>query len=183
MFRQAVGNGVELRLFEEYQAAELFSAIDRDRERLRRWFPWVDRTLSEADSRNFIRMGLRHYASQEGLHLGIWQGETLAGGMGCQKMDWANRATAIGYWLTAGYEGRGIITRSVESLLDRLFTEFRLHRVEIRCAVENTRSCAVPGRLGFTREGVLRDAEWVNGRFHDLVVWSLLETDWRSHQA
>jgi ribosomal-protein-serine acetyltransferase len=50
--------------------------------------------------------------------------------------------------------------------------------VEIRCATGNTRSCAIPERLGFSREGVLREAEWVNGRFLDLVVWSLLEQDY-----
>ena len=53
-----------------------------------------------------------------------------------------------------------------------------MHRVEIRCATGNTRSCAIPQRLGFTRECVLREAEWVNDRFLDLVVWSLLEQDY-----
>ena len=58
-----------------------------------------------------------------------------------------------------------------------------MHRVEIRCATGNTRSCAIPARLGFTREGVLREAEIVGGRFLDLVVWSLLEQDYQDLAA
>ena len=52
--------------------------------------------------------------------------------------------------------GAGIITRCCASLLDYLFDDLRLHRVEIRCGTGNTRSCAIPRTLGFLREGVLR---------------------------
>jgi len=54
-----------------------------------------------------------------------------------------------------------------------------MHRVEIRCGTGNHRSCAVPERLGFTREGVLREAQWVSGRWVDLVVWGMLEQEWK----
>ena len=64
-------------------------------------------------------------------------------------------------------------------MLDYLFNELRLERMEIRCATGNTRSCAIPERLGFTREGVLRHGEWVNDRWVDLVVWGMLQEDWR----
>jgi ribosomal-protein-serine acetyltransferase len=64
-------------------------------------------------------------------------------------------------------------------MLDYLFDELGLHRVEIRCGTGNTRSCAIPERLGFTREGVLRQGEWVNDRWVDLVVWGMLEVEWR----
>ncbi|MGD0868414.1 MAG: GNAT family protein [Bryobacteraceae bacterium] len=60
-----------------------------------------------------------------------------------------------------------------------VFGEIGLHRGEIRRATGNTRSCAIPQRLAFTPEGVLREAEWVNPRWLDLAVWSMLEQDWR----
>jgi len=65
-------------------------------------------------------------------------------------------------------------------MLDYLFEELGLHRVEIRCGTGNTRSCAIPERLGFTREGLLREAEWVNDRWLDLLVWGMLEVEWRA---
>jgi ribosomal-protein-serine acetyltransferase len=65
-------------------------------------------------------------------------------------------------------------------MLDYLFGELKLHRAEIRCGRGNGRSCAIPERLGFQREGITREAEWVNDRWVDMVVWGMLEREWRA---
>jgi ribosomal-protein-serine acetyltransferase len=92
-------------------------------------------------------------------------------------IDRVARNAIIGYWLAEEYEGRGLITRAVRALIDHAFGEWQLHRVEIRAAAENVRSRAVPERLGFTQEGVLREAELVGGEYQDLVVYGLVATD------
>ena len=63
-----------------------------------------------------------------------------------------------------------------------LFDDLALHRVTIQCGTGNQRSCAIPQRLGFTREGVMREAEWVNDRWVDLVVWGMLSPDWHTSE-
>ncbi|HWQ54138.1 MAG TPA: GNAT family protein [Bryobacteraceae bacterium] len=180
MFTCSLGEGIELRLLEERHAEELFCAVDRNRGRLRPWLNWVDRTLSAEDCRGFIRMALAQFAAREAMHVGIWEGRRLIGGSGHHRIDWVSRNTSIGYWLDAAAEGRGVVTRTCEALLNHLFGELRLHRVEIRCATANTRSAAVPARLGFTREGILRQAEWAGDRYNDLVVWSILADEWEA---
>jgi hypothetical protein len=57
------------------------------------------------------------------------------------------------------------------------FGAWRLHRVEIRAGVDNTRSRAIPERLGFTQEGVAREAKRAGGRSADQVVYAILATD------
>ncbi len=57
-----------------------------------------------------------------------------------------------------------------------------LHRVTIECGTGNHKSCAIPERLGFVREGLIRQGEWVNDRWVDLVVWGMLEDDWRARR-
>ena len=69
-----------------------------------------------------------------------------------------------------------------ESFLDYLFDDLGLHRVTIHCGVANARSCAIPERLGFAGEGIAREAQWVNDRWVDLVVWSMLDREWRSRR-
>ena len=97
--------------------------------------------------------------------------------IGYHQVDRINRSVEIGYWLSADYQGRGIIARACRFLVNYAFTEMGLTRVVIRCAVGNHKSCAVPERLGFKKEGVLRQAEWLYDHFVDLVVYATLKEE------
>ncbi|MBV9508259.1 MAG: GNAT family N-acetyltransferase [Acidobacteriia bacterium] len=178
MFRKTVAEGIELKLLQTSEADALYALVDRNRERLRRWLPWVEQTRSPEDVRAFIRRVLDQYHSNLGPQTGVWVNGSLSGTLGCHPIDWSNRNCSLGYWLDTGYEGKGVMTRCCAAMLDYIFNELKLHRAEVRCGVENFRSCAIPKRLGFTREGVVRQAEWVSGRWIDLVVWGLLADDW-----
>jgi ribosomal-protein-serine acetyltransferase len=70
------------------------------------------------------------------------------------------------------------MTDACRALVDYLFSELKLHRIEIRCATDNVKSWAVPKRLGFSKEGVLRQAQAFDGRFLDIEVYGLLAEDW-----
>ena len=179
MFARKVSDSIEVRQFEPLHAEAVFAAADRNRQYLREWLPWVDQTRSPNDIREFILRALAQYHSNQGPNAGIWVDGEFAGSIGCHHIDWINRGCHIGYWIDAARQGQGIVTRCCESLLDYLFGEMGLHRVVIQCGTENAKSGAIPERLGFTREGVSRDAQWVNDRWVDLVVWSMLEGEWR----
>ena len=84
----------------------------------------------------------------------------------------------MGYWLDAGFEGRGLVTRAVTAVLDHAFGPLGLHRVELQTTTDNTRSLRVAERLGFTQEGVLREAAAFPGERRDVVVHGLLAREW-----
>jgi ribosomal-protein-serine acetyltransferase len=182
MFRLRVDAGIQLKLLETSEAKALYALADRNRERLRQWLPWVDQTRSPEDVRIFILRVLEQYHSNLGPQAGVWVDGVLCGTVGCHPIDWPNRNCSVGYWVDGAQEGKGVITRCCAALADYAFDELKLHRLEIRCGTGNLRSCAIPERLGFTREGIAREAEWVSGRWVDLVVWSLLEKDWRAQR-
>ena len=182
-FRREVAEGIEIRLFENSDAETVFAAVERNREHLREWLPWVDRTRSAWDIREFIGRARDKFETGQAPDAGIWIGGVFSGSIGSHAIDRANRSTSIGYWIDAARQGRGVMTRCCATVLDYLFDDLLLHRVEIRCGTGNARSCAVPQRLGFQREGVLREAERVNDRWVDLVVWSMLEAGWREGDA
>ena len=89
------------------------------------------------------------------------------------------RRTEIGYWLAEPQQGRGIMTRACRRFIDYLFDDVKLNRVEIRCATENDRSRAIPKRLGFKEEGVLRQVQMIHDRLVDHAVYGMLADEWR----
>jgi ribosomal-protein-serine acetyltransferase len=183
MFRRKVTDEIEIRGFDLQEAATVYAAVERNRAYLREWLPWVDHTRSPEAIREFIRRTRIKFETGQAPDAGIWVNGAFSGSIGCHAVDWANRHTSIGYWIDAEQQGKGIMTRCCISVLNYLFEELMLHRVEIRCGTANFRSCAIPERLGFTREGVARQAEWVNDRWLDLVVWSMLAPEWKDGAA
>lgn len=179
MFTFVVSEGIELRLLEERHAEELFALTDRNRAYLREWLPWVDGTITSDDTRAFIRHTLAQLAANNGFQASIaFRGE-LAGAIGLHSIDWNNRKTEIGYWLDANLQGKGIMTRCCGVVVDHAFKELGLNRVEIRCATDNNKSCSIPERLGFTREGMARDAEWLYDHFVDQALYGMLAREWQ----
>jgi len=164
----------ELRLLTPSNAEELFAVCDANRLRLSQYLPWVDTTFSAHDTRSFIMGALDQFARGDGFHAGIWCEGRLAGCIGMHKIDWLNRSVSLGYWLAAEFSGRGLVTRAAAALTAYCFDDLALHRVEIRCAVENTASRRVAERLGFEREGVLRGAQKVRDRYLDMIIFSKL---------
>ncbi len=177
-FRYIIDQETELRLLEEEHTETLFALTDENREYLRQWLSWVDNIESVSDTRRYIRSTLQQFNDDKGFQAGIWFRGNLVGIIGYQNLDWLNRSTAVGYWVGAGFQGNGLATNACGALVDWAFREWRLNRVEIRCAVKNYRSRAIPERLGFTEEGIAHQAEWLYDGFVDLVIYGVLAKDW-----
>jgi len=177
--RFQIEEDIELRLLEERHTEELFVLVNGNRHYLREWLPWLDNNRSIEDTEEFLRDSLEQFRVNNGFQCGIWYRGELAGVIGYHRIDWVNRATSIGYWLGAGFQGMGLMTKACRALINYAFDEMRLNRVEIRCAVENRKSRAIPERLGFKEEGVIRQAEWLYDRFVDHVVYGMIQTEWR----
>jgi len=170
----------ELRIYEERHAQEVAELVNQNRAYLRQWLPWIDNSRTIEDSRAFIRSSLQQFAQNEGFQAGICYRDKLVGGIGYQSIDWINRKVEIGYWLGESFQRKGLMTNACRTLIAYAFTEIGLNKVEIRCATENIRSCAIPKRLGFTQEGILRDAEWLYDHYVNTVVYGLLAREWQS---
>ena len=183
MFSHKLTQDTQLRLLEERHAEELTNLIDRNREHLRAWLPWVDTTRTVEDLKNFIRGALKQFAQNKGLVAGIWYEGRLAGVIGFDAIDWENRTTEVGYWLGEEHQGKGLVTAACRALVDHAFGELGLNRVVISCATENKKSCAIPERLGFRREGAQRQAEWLYDHFVDHVLYAIVASEWQRQRS
>ena len=179
MFVHAVDDDTTLSMVEMRDADEIFALVEASRMYLREWLPWVDAASSVEDSKAFARASHKQYADGDGFQCCIRYRGKIAGIIGFSRVDWLNKRVEIGYWLDEELQGRGIMTACCRVLVEFAFTEYALHRVEIRVASENQKSRAIPERLGFTCEGTLREAEWLNDHFVDIAVSSMLRRDWK----
>ncbi len=173
-----VDEEIKLRLVTQADAPGIFALTDRDREYLREWLPWVDRTLSVADTEGFVTRSMDQVRRGEGFHACVEYRGDLAGILGFVYLDPVNRRAEIGYWLGRAFQGRGIMTRACRRLVEFGFEPLGLHRVEIRVDVDNRKSRAIPERLGFAQEALLRESVQDYGRFRDIVMYALLRQEW-----
>ncbi|WP_113930068.1 GNAT family protein [Bacillus sp. P14.5] len=182
MFIHKIDENLSLKLPELKDAEEFFALTDSSRDYLREWLPWLDGTKSPEDTKEFIQYSLKNYAQQKSLTaLILFKGE-IAGTAGFNQIDRSNGIAYIGYWLGQGFQGLGIMTRVVESLIDHAFSELEMNKVEIRAAVENRKSRGIPERLGFVKEGRIRCAEKLYGKYVDHEVYGLLLEEWKKKQ-
>jgi ribosomal-protein-serine acetyltransferase len=104
--------------------------------------------------------------------------DALAGVVGFYRVDRVHRTGGIGYWLAERHSGLGVMTACCRFVVRYGFETLDLNRIHIAAATENRRSRAIPERLGFTFEGVLRQNENLYGTFVDHAVYSLLRSEY-----
>jgi ribosomal-protein-serine acetyltransferase len=178
-FPAHIAPDIELDYLDYPHLRRLFAVIDRDRDHLRQWQNWPDALKTIDDVRGLIARSQYRLTSHDGFDLVIvYQGD-LAGKVGLSYIDWADRKTEIGYWVSTLYEGRGLITRSCAALLDHVFFELKLDTAQIRCAEGNTRSRAIPQRLGFRCIGTLPFKTWLHGQPTQEVMYVMDTLTWK----
>ena len=176
MFTFSLDADVCLRLLEDDDASELYELIVANRDLLARWMPWAAEQTPE-ETAAFIHSSRQQWAENNGFQAGIIERGAIAGVIGFSRLDWANRSASLGYWLAEASHGRGIVTNATHALIDHAFSAWQLNRLEIRAGTENVSSQRIPERLGFTKEGIMREAERIGDRYIDHVLYSTLASD------
>lgn len=172
-----VNSKIELETLKLSMADVIFETIDRDRDFLNRWLPFVEYTQTKSDTDNFIKSVVNQPGKKRDEVYCIWYIQEFAGLIGFKETDWVNRKTEIGYWLAERMQGKGIIISSTEKLLRFAFHKLNMNRVQIKVAEGNSRSSAIPKKLGFKFEGIEREGELHQNKFFDLEIYSLLKSD------
>ena len=167
-----------LKQIDASDAPDIFRAIDSQRDYLGRWLPFVEMTRELGDTEAYIESVGGGAADRRDWVFVIRHRGAFAGIAGLKETDHVNRRTEIGYWLSEPFQKQGLATRAVRALVSFAFESLGMHRIQIRCAVNNLPSRRIPERLGFAPEGIERDGERLTGgAYPDLQVYSLLRHD------
>ncbi|MDA3038149.1 MAG: GNAT family protein [Actinomycetota bacterium] len=140
----------------------------------------VETVLAELQT-DFDRGGLLE--SADGTLIVCLDDGTRIGDVSWRTEQWGpssrSRCPAIGINLLPTYRGRGHGTAAQRLLVDYLFRrDPLLHRVQSDTALDNPAERRSPAKVGMVEEGIVRNAEFRNGRFHDHVLFSILRSDW-----
>lgn len=179
MFTYEIDDKIKLKMLDLQDSEQLFELTVGSKDSLREWLPFIDYTKTVDDTKNFIRSTMKQFSENNGIQAGIWYEGNLAGVIGFHKIDWNNKSTSIGYWLGDKFVGNGLMTNAVKAFVNYALIDLGLNRVEIRAAVENKKSRAIPERLGFTHEGTIRQSEWLYDHYVDHEVYGILASDWK----
>ncbi len=142
--------------------------------------PWA--SIDEAHA--MVARDQKAMATGEYLRLGVVQADTgtLIGTCTLFSIDTACRRAEVGYSLAQSAWGHGFMHEALRALLDYGFSEMQLNRVEADIDPRNSASARSLDRLGFTREGFLRERWIVNGEVSDTALYGLLRREWLAAQ-
>ena len=162
-----------MQLLDQSHALELYNLTLLNRNYLMQWLPWIKPTYLLDHTKQFIENSLNEYQKGCGSQYVIFYDDVICGVNGLNRADPQKKQANIGYWLAQNATGKGIITRTTRELLRIGFDEYKLDKIEIRCAIDNLKSRAIPERLGFTFESTQKHSEWLYTHFVDHAIYTL----------
>jgi RimJ/RimL family protein N-acetyltransferase len=176
------GKRIKLRRYDPIDAREIHAAVEESRKELSVVFDWLThQNWTIEERRASLIRGQSAWLLRTDMSYGIRDIKTdlYLGDIGIFSPDWNVRRFEIGYWLRTSAVGNGYVTESASLLCDLAFTLFKARRVFIQCDAENNRSAAVPRRLGFELEGILRNERLrPDGTPADVMVFGMTPDRW-----
>jgi ribosomal-protein-alanine N-acetyltransferase len=154
-----------LEMLSTQEVARFISPPPTSVEGFERFIAWTHR---ERAAGRFICFGIAPAGVDQAV--GIIQVRTL--GPGFDIAEW-------GFAIGSSFWGTGIFQAAAKEVLAFVFTDVGIHRLEARSAVANGRGNGALEKLGATREGILRRSFLRDCVFHDQVIWSICQDDWR----
>lgn len=168
---------LRLRPFTSADDDALFRLHSSDRV-LRYWDspPWVDRTRAE----RFLATCVRMAEEETGVRLAVdlLSDSAFIGWCALSRWNQEHRSASLGYCFDDAAWGRGYATESGRALLQWGFDTLNLNRVQAEADTRNAASARVLEKLGFVREGTLREDCIVRGEVSDSWVYGLLRREW-----
>ncbi len=159
--------------------SSFFRAVDEARSVLCPWLPWVPLNDTPDASLRYTNACERDWDKGAAVRffLRVRHRPGVAGVISLENCLLTHQSCELGYWLHPQYQGQGMMTEAASRVIQFAFDTMGAHRIRAAAAVDNLPSQRVIERLHFIKEGIARDAEFVDSRWITHVVYSRLSTD------
>ncbi len=170
-----------VRKYEEGDGRGLYLLLERsgNRELLKESVEEVSSIKTEEEAEVIVRKHSAEWVARDRFVMGIWlkSEDKYVGEIWIEPKKWEVPSFEIGWFLDKGYQRRGIATEAVRRSLKFLFNDLKAHKVIVITRDTNPRSCMLAERLGFRREGHLRESGIDNGKRYGLFYYGMLRTE------
>jgi RimJ/RimL family protein N-acetyltransferase len=170
-----------LRCWDPGDAPALAGLVARNLEHLRPWMNWASEENAQPEIQyQRLRQARARFDQDLDFIYGVLSrdGQTLLGSTGLHTRV-GEGVLEIGYWIDKDHTRQGLATELSAALTKTAFEIFKVKRIEIHCDPENLASAAVPRKLGYTLEAVLRQRTVdYDGKPSDSMIWTLLESEY-----
>ncbi len=135
----------------------------------------------KAARRELKRYFTDNFRQGKGIRWGITikGSDELIGSAGLYKWTKKTSQVETGYDLNPKYTGKGLMTEAMTGIIQYAFEVMKVNRIEALVSPRNKRSLGLVRRLGFRKEGTLREHDFYNGKFTDDFLFALLKKDWQ----
>jgi RimJ/RimL family protein N-acetyltransferase len=173
------GEGWYLRPDEAGDAGAIARAFAEDPHLAVDW--GVDEAPGEEQARAWLVERAEAWAQGEGRHLTVVESGTdaLLGGVNVHNIRLDHMRAEVGFWLAPWGRGRGIGSAAVRAACEWAFERWDLNRIEMTTLPDNEGALALAAKLGFTREGLLRQRNFERGKHVDIVMLAALRGELR----
>lgn len=166
-----VDERIELRATDERYTTELHNLVVKNRAWLQGSLNWPQFVGTEDDTRqNILSNQMLHQRGYAKMFL-LFLREEIVGVLSFNQIEPINKTAYIGYWIDESHQGQGLLSQALQALMDAFARSGTVRRFVIKCRVANQRSNQVALRNGFTLEGCLKQAEYLNGSYDDQNIY------------
>ncbi|WP_223271325.1 50S ribosomal protein L7/L12-serine acetyltransferase [Buttiauxella sp. B2] len=166
-----IDDHISLHSINERYADEIFALVQKNKPWLQQAMDWPQHVMSVEDSRKMAQGNyLLHHRNYAKMFL-IFRDKKMVGVFSFNQIEQTNKTAYIGYWLDKNAQRQGVISQTLQAIVMKYAREGLVRRFVIRCIVSNTASNQVALRNGFELEGCLKQAEFLNGEFHDQNIY------------
>ncbi|MCL6745604.1 50S ribosomal protein L7/L12-serine acetyltransferase [Kosakonia sp. R1.Fl] len=167
-----VNDHLTLHAVDERFVHDLHQLIIKNRDWLQQFLNWPQSVTSVDDTRKTVQSNILLHQRGYAKMFMIVRDDVLVGVLAFNAIEPLNKTAYIGYWLDEECQRQGILSQAMQAMLDFYARRGDIRRFVIKCRVANHASNQVAGRNGFTLEGCLKQAEFLNGSYDDQNIWA-----------
>ena len=172
-----VTDSLSLRAVDERHVPELHQLVMKNQRWLQQSLSWPAEVTHEEETRRHVQGNVMLHQRGYAKMFLLFLQEEIVGVLSFNQIEPINKTAYIGYWIDESHQGQGLLSQALQALMDYFARSGTVRRFVIKCRMANHKSNQVALRNGFSLEGCLRQAEYLNGLYDDQNIYGRIIDD------